>query len=423
VRTAAAILLSVTALAAADPSVTSVGVGTRAYGMGNNFTALSNDFSSLYWNPAGMAFVVAREAHLALDWNRMGASVDFGDQTTDASMKRFKISSGGLLRSLPTTRGGYAFALGFLSPYLLDDLRYMSGNDVYRGSAPLPGFSDTLFNGDTLQRRRSNRYVTGQLNLWSMGMGWQIAPGLGFGFSLGLLTGSENSRAEKVTATQRGEFGDTVFIFESTYFGYDARIGFLYAPSRFFSFGCRIDLPRLAKVAENDILIDGLDPYGSDEFTSFGVLQLPLTGAFGIAINAPFATITADATARAPFSGAPPYSDGSYWKGGGGMGLEVPVPWIASLVRGGYSYSKFDLSPMQIDWDEGGVDPGEKITVLRNRYLVTGGYSLLLGSSISLEAAYGYEHWSFSSTEPEWESELVERHYTHRAMASVAIRY
>jgi hypothetical protein len=423
VRIIAAILLFEAALAIADPSVSSVGVGARAYGMGNNFTALSNDFSSLYWNPAGMAFVVAREAHLALDWNRRGASVDFGDQTTDAAMKRFKVSSGGLLRSLPTTRGGYAFALGFLSPYILDDLRYMSGDDVYRGSAPLPGFSDTLFVGDTLQRKMSNRYVKGQLNIWSMGMGWQIAPGLGFGFSLGLLTGDENSRAEKVTATRRGEFGDTIFIFESAYFGYDARIGFLYAPSKLFSFGCRFELPRLAKVAENAILLDGLDPNGSDEWTNFGVLQLPFIGAFGVAVNAPFATITADATARAPFSGAPLHSDGSYWKGGGGMGLEVPVPWIASLVRGGYSYGQFDLSSMQIDWDEWGVDPGEGISVLRNRHLFTAGYSLLFGGSISFEAAYGYERRSFSSTDPAWESEIVERHHTHRVMASAAIRY
>jgi hypothetical protein len=423
VRIAAAILLSIVALSSADPSASSVGVGARAYGMGNNFTALSNDFSSLYWNPAGMAFIVAREAHLALDWNRRDASVEFGGKTTDATMKQFKVASGGLLRSLPTTRGGYAFALGFLSPYMLDDLRYMSGIDVYRGSVPLPGFSDTLYSGDTLQRTKSNRYVTGQLNLWSMGMGWQIAPGLGFGFSLGLLTGGENSRVEKVTATRRGKFGDTVFTFESAYFGYDARIGLLYAPSKLFSFGCRVELPRRAKVAENDILVDRLDQNGSDEFTNFGVLESPFIGAFGVAANAPFATVSADVTARAPFADAPLHTDGSHWKGGGGVGLEIPVPWIASLMRGGYSYSQFDSSPMQIDWDEWGIDPGEKATVLRNRHLVTAGYSLLCGSSFSLEAAYGYERWDFTLHDADWESDIKEAHVRHRVMISAAVRY
>jgi len=423
VRTVAAILLSVAVLAGADPTATSVGAGTRAYGMGNNFTALSNDFSSLYWNPAGMAFVVAREAHIAVDWNQQDMTGILSGDTASNSVERLRVSSGGLVRALPTTRGGYAFALGFLSPWLLDDVSAMTGYDVYRGSTPYPGFADTLWPGDTLFRDHHDGVSKGSCNLWSMGMGWQIAPNLGFGFSLGLLMGSEQRDNDFVSHFGQRSFRNVAISIERAYFGYDARVGLMYKPHPAVSLGCRVELPRLAKVAENYQEINWLATSESYEQSDFGVLKSSFSGAFGVAINAPFATIVADVTARAPFSGAPPHSDGSYWKGSGGMGLEVPVPWIASLVRGGYSYSKFDLSPMQIDWDEGGVDPGEKITVLRNRHLVTGGYSLLLGSSISLEAAYGYERWSFSSTDPEWESEIVERHYTHRAMASVAIRY
>src|SRR5438477_13079260 len=36
-------------------------LGTRAVGMGEAFTALADDSSALYWNPAGMSFVSQKE--------------------------------------------------------------------------------------------------------------------------------------------------------------------------------------------------------------------------------------------------------------------------------------------------------------------------------------------------------------------------
>ncbi|MBN1128886.1 MAG: hypothetical protein JXA71_07865 [Chitinispirillaceae bacterium] len=422
-KTAAALLLCLAA-ASAQPTVSAVGAGSRAYGMANNFTAVANDFSALFWNPAGMAFVPVREAHFALQGKHEAASVDFGGMTTDTAARRARVSSGGLLQSLPTTRGGYAFALGFLTPYLFDDLRYLRGPDVYQGTAPLPGFSGTLQTGDTLVRDRNNRAVTGQLNLWSAGMGWQIAPGLGFGFSLGLLTGGANTRIEKTASTTAGRpFGDTLFRFESTYLGYDARIGFFYLPTALVSLGCRVELPRYAKIAENDLLLDRLDNRQSVDWTSFGRLNSSWNGALGAALHLPYATVSLEAIARAPYRNATPHTDASYWKGGLGAGCELPLPWISSLLRCGYAFQQIDQAAMRTTWDDGGVDPEEKIAVLRGRHLMTAGYSLLASGGISLETAYGYQVWEFPSTDPAWSSMIGERHSAHRVMASVAIRY
>src|SRR5258708_5756670 len=38
-------------------NVLNIGVGARAIGMGEAFTAMSDDVSSLYWNPAGIALL------------------------------------------------------------------------------------------------------------------------------------------------------------------------------------------------------------------------------------------------------------------------------------------------------------------------------------------------------------------------------
>jgi hypothetical protein len=415
--------MSAAALAVADPSVSSVGVGARAYGMGNNFTALSNDFSSLYWNPAGMAFVPVREAHFTMDFNRQDMAGILSGDTASNGIRRLRVSSGGLLRSLPTTRGGYAFALGFLSPWLLDDVSAMTGRDVYRGSTPFPGFADTLRPGDTLFRDHYNRVSKGSCDLWSMGMGWQIAPNTGFGFSIGLLMGSEERDNDFVSHHGQRAFENTAVSIDRAYFGYDARLGLMYKPHPAVSLGCRVEFPRFAKVAENYQEINWLAPAESFEQSNFGVLKSSFSGTFGAALLLPFATVSVDASGRAPLSDALPESDGSYWKGGGGIGLEAPLPWIASLVRGGYAYNQSDLSPMLIVWDGGIVDTEGTVSVFHGRHLFTAGYSLLLGNGISLEAAYGYQVWDFSLRDADWEGDVKEVHGRHRLMVSAAIRY
>ena len=54
-------------LYASDPGTTTgellkIPVGTRAIGMGDAYTALADDSSALYWNPAGMSFASQKEA-------------------------------------------------------------------------------------------------------------------------------------------------------------------------------------------------------------------------------------------------------------------------------------------------------------------------------------------------------------------------
>src|SRR5437773_2030847 len=55
-----------TSLFASGPGTTSgellkIPLGTRAIGMGEAFTALADDSSSLYWNPAGMSLMSQKE--------------------------------------------------------------------------------------------------------------------------------------------------------------------------------------------------------------------------------------------------------------------------------------------------------------------------------------------------------------------------
>jgi hypothetical protein len=422
-RKISAALFMCASLAAADPAVEAAGVGARAYGMGGCFTALADDFSALYWNPAGLAFVPVREVHCAFDGGLHNAETVLSGRSTPSYGRSLRIHSAGFLRSVPTVRGGFAFALGFSSPWLLDDLLDYSGPDVYQGTAGLAGAGDTLYPGDTLFSDRCSRRAVGRCNLWSAGLGWQVAPGLGFGFSLGLLSGSERIDLTAVTHTANGAFEDFDERMERAYLGYDARLGLLYRPSTLFSAGIRLELPRRAAVAENRGSVDYLTPGGGGMATDFGVLRSAFSAAAGIALKLPAVTVSCDAAFRGPAGGAPEGSEIDGWKFGAGAGVEAPLRPLAGVVRCGYSWTQPGLSSMAIAWEETGFDEPGAPRVINGRHLVTAGYSLFLGSVASLELAYGMSFRQSAAGDPDWQNELTERHLLQRGVLSFSIRY
>jgi hypothetical protein len=365
--------------------------------------------------------VQRREVHCALDLDGQNTATDFGGKTTDAHARRVRLNSAGLLRSVPTVQGGFALALGFSSPWLLDDLNNFSGADVYRGERPDTGYADVLTGGDTLLRDRSDHASRGQCNLWGAGIGWQIAPSLGFGFSLGLLSGSESRSIEERSHTAAGSFDNTSIIMDREYLGWDARLGLLYKSTRKFSLGCRLELPRYAKTAENYEERDSL--YGTRyDTTCYGALRSSFAGAVGAALELPFVIISADVSFRSPLPGARPGSASS-WKGTVGMGVEVPLRALASVVRGGCAYGALDLSSMHIAWDGSGAEAAEPLTVVHNSRLFTAGYSLYIGTALSLDLAWEGRFWAFSTGDPLWQGDIVERHSLQRGVASISIRY
>src|SRR5689334_8512028 len=70
---AAAVLVGVGQIAWAASAGTTgaeilkIGVGARAIGMGEAYTAQADDVSSLYWNPAGLALMQERQASFMYD--------------------------------------------------------------------------------------------------------------------------------------------------------------------------------------------------------------------------------------------------------------------------------------------------------------------------------------------------------------------
>jgi hypothetical protein len=143
----------------------------------------------------------------------------------------------------------------------------------------------------------------------------------------------------------------------------------------------------------------------------------------GAALQLPFLTVSSDVTFRAPLGGVAKNDDFSRWKEGVGIGIEVPARWLAGVVRCGYSYSQFDPASLLIKWEDPAVDTGVTVTGLRGHHLLTAGYSLFAGNSISLDMAYGYVISEFSMAYTDWENVQNVRNTYQRGMVSLSIRY
>jgi hypothetical protein len=76
-------LVSCAALVQADiATINQIGVGARAFSFANNYVALSNDLSGVFWNPGALSFLPVREFQFSTDLLRKTDQTDFNGTKT-----------------------------------------------------------------------------------------------------------------------------------------------------------------------------------------------------------------------------------------------------------------------------------------------------------------------------------------------------
>jgi opacity protein-like surface antigen len=400
------------------PLVTLNGVGARSLGMGNNFTACANDYSAVFWNPAGLAFTPSREIHVGLGVTSSTSTTGLGSVSTDYSKSSLYFSSAGLVRSIPTKQGGLTFAFGYSSPYSFEDLQRFRGNDVYLGADTQETVSGILYPGDMLHYDDYKLYVGGKLGLFTGAAGWQVAERLGFGLSVSFIYGTSTATKSILSHTGRGYLLDdgSDSRSETHYTGFDVRIGGMYKITDHFSSGIRIEIPQTIRYS-NKIT----DNFGSEKH--YGSLKSSLSGAAGLAYTFPFSTISADVQFRSP---NPEIDDGdlSHWKAGAGAGIEIPIPKTNALLRGGYSWKQSDLFPYA-EYSRNGtlIDNNNYIDGSDDIHMFTAGATFMISDAILLELAYSNTRFSSKSVSSEWLNTLDKTNIYHKGNVTVSVQY
>ncbi len=127
------------------------GMGARAQALGGNYRAVSDDWSALYWNPAGMAFTTGFTAGFSSELIKVNvgytaaqiAGQQFsatGADEVNNEPKTFFVPSGGLYYS----NGKYAFGLGVWAPFGLGAKWDLLNTAGYNAKYPKMDYDDDL---------------------------------------------------------------------------------------------------------------------------------------------------------------------------------------------------------------------------------------------------------------------------------------
>ena len=134
------------------------GVGAREMGMGGASLGLADDYTALYWNPAGLAQIRQFELFTSFSHNTATAETTFaGAETTGTSRSQVRPNAIGMVYPFPRREGGLAIAFGYNRAQNFDTQTAIQGID--------PG-SGTEFSGLAVDETNVN---TGGIGIWSFG--------------------------------------------------------------------------------------------------------------------------------------------------------------------------------------------------------------------------------------------------------------
>ena len=411
------------------------GVGSRSLGMGNAYTGVANDFSAIYWNPAGLAQLEYSEFSFGLSHLMSKDNSTFLSAQQELTSTATNLNALGLVYKVPTRRGSMVLAFGF------DRQSNFTGGMSYTGYNPSSSIIQTyaangaLYPSDLSDNIAYQLYLadidtttgrfyspitgkltqiakiaeSGGLNNWSIAGGLDVARNLSLGVTLTYLSGTyryDRSFKEEDRARSWEAFPyDLDYLTMDEYIegdisGGNAKFGLLYRIPDRFRLGVAIKTPTSFTVKENwgitaSSTFDNGDVYPTDgDFESLANGEYDVVTPWEFNIGA--SVILKDLTLSADVS----YTDWTelefenanadllayntdmktLFRGTRDYraGLEYDITSLGVRLRGGFMYFTSPYANDPTSYDQ--------------KY-ITGGLGFLLGPSTMLDIAYARGWW------------------------------
>ncbi|HJP29836.1 MAG: outer membrane protein transport protein [Candidatus Latescibacteria bacterium] len=446
------LLLAAAAVAQEESAIDNfAGLGVRAMGMGGAYTGVADDFTAVFWNPAGLAQMRRREVYVAFLRNAKQNVATAGrgtavaaSATADVSNTRF--GSLGFVYPYPVYRGAFVLAAGFNRVKDFDWGLQLPTFAVQRdGSGSVIG--DSLAFEDSFFRE-------GELAVTTIAAAVDVTPSMSLGLTLNLISGENETESTFVSIDTEDlflerRFVDKEFFIDDYETTWTATLGAMMHSSEEdprFRLGATITTGPTHKVsftyrAPPDTAFtrvefdDGrVESARSSDFDSSYKIDLPLSFGIGASYR-PAPQVLLAASVQATEWSQTEYADGdafelrtntsfedqyddilSYH-----LGVEWQVPWLALDLRAG-TYT--DPLPFTGPRDPNRVaDPvtNPVIRILQDRRFWTLGAGLVLDETVRADLAYN--HGSYEQAEGLAEAELREDVSIDRLFLGVAYQF
>ncbi len=424
------------------------GVGARAQAMGNSYAGVADDYSALYWNPAGLTQISTSQMSGDFYHLQFNNNANFIGNNTISNETFSRLNSLGFAYKFPTVQGSFVLAFGMNRFKDFDDFLHFQGfnrqsNGITFELEDTEGnLNDYYFDQDLMQAETI--FNQGHLTAWSLGGGLAMSPNFSLGATIHFIGGKGEYMFDLFQEDVNNvytQFPADIESYElhqridSRYSGIGMTVGGLFEVTRDLNMGFSIDLPTNIKVmetfSENDAIIfddgyeDALD-YGISEWEYVVKYPAKLTG--GVSIDFGQILLTASAEyrdwtqVRFDKSDDYPYpsdydellAENTYfkeefrdvlsWSAGG----ELRVPGTRLKLRGGY---RIVPSPL-INADN---------TLDKTYY--SGGFGADLDRKTTLDVSYTRGFWKRYSSDSYTPGGTEESIETDKILAGITIRF
>ena len=391
------------------------GVGARTMGMGGASLGLADDFTALYWNPAGMAQIEKFEFFGSFSHNTAIADTYFtGDAVkTTASRSQMRLNSIGFVYPLETRQGGLAVGFGYNRPQNFDYQIATQGIDPSSG---------TDFSGFAVDEIDAN---SGGIGIWSFGASVYVTRRVLLGGSLDFWHGNSlNALDTEATDIRnvddqwaRFRYDDEI---DREYSGVGGRIGLLTHLTDNINLGVTLVSPvelgvdELWSEATIDVYDDGERSTDSVSGNQTYAIERPFEVGAGVAVklfnkqlilagDVQFTDWTQTRYNPAPADDIPRDNFEEYYATTlqVRLGAEYQIPVIATHIRLGYLRDPIPFRSTEVDTHD----------------FLTAGVGKIFEDSVKLDVTYLLGGWA------QERNAVKTEHLTHRVFMSAAYRF
>jgi len=433
------------------------GTGARSLGIGGAYTGVADDFTAVWWNPAGLGQIKKFELTGGISNFNYSDDADFLGNTKNYSNSSTTLNNLGFVFPFPTVRGSLVFALGYNRTNNFTTGMSFNGFNTISSIIPslirnnkeynIPyqifltdnsGFYTPLTKN---LNQRGDVLESGSLGNWAFSGALEVAPNLFTGISLHIATGSYNYDRSYIEEDTRNyyTFLDTLYYssidftrldlsdkISGDYSGFGAQLGILYKLSDKLRFGLTIKTPFKYNIKEDfstkgTSYFDNGDSYsyktnGSGEYD----VTTPFVFSTGISYSIKGILLSCDIDwidyTQLEFSNANEDVEDlnrdikSYLRSVINFrgGLEYTIPSIDLKVRGGYAVYP---SPFK-------DDPSEY-----NQKILSFGLGYLVEESLMIDAAYSINSFTTRRVNYDYTSETIEKVKASNLLVTLSFRF
>ncbi len=409
------------------------GPGARAMALGGAYSAIAEDYTAVYWNPAGLAQIRKMEiygsiSHLSLD-NRIGYQGTLTQNTNGFT----GLNAVGIVFPIPTSRGSMVFAIGYHRINPFDDFNQVKGSPL-------------LSNGKRFDQDELTT-VDGSLNQWSFAGATDLTKKFSVGASLNLLVGSNNlnvsySEDDPQDALLDESYRQVNLQIKPDYTGVSFKMGALLRPADNLRIAMTITTPSVVHAEENSNYAETIIDDSSNQTTYpdvplFNKYKTTSPWRFEVGASYKYKWLTLSSGIEfmdwtqtrfashivdefgANIDGAINqsilinYRQATNYR----VGAEVVVPNLGAKVMAGYYYQE---SPFK---------NGREL-INSNRQYLSGGVSFLMDQQVKVDIAFQHGWWRQATTDSQLGSDdngnilfTNERIRTNRLVIGMSYRF